>query len=115
DYHPITTDMHRLADRQAEQTPPRAGSGAYSLAELDSAVQQSAAARGLLLAALNVPTSTRTVISPVTGLPTTATTSSDADARTRDALTAAAQQARLRADAALADFRDTAPKTALTS
>ncbi|MFJ9901631.1 nitrate- and nitrite sensing domain-containing protein [Streptomyces sp. NPDC101152] len=114
-YSAVITDLHRLADQLAERTPPRAGSGAHSLAELDSAVQQSAAARGLLLAALNVPTSTRTVISPVTGLPTTATTSSAADARTRNALTAAAQQARLRADAALAGFRDTAPQAAVDS
>ncbi|MER6922900.1 ATP-binding protein, partial [Streptomyces spiralis] len=86
-----------------------------ALAELDTAVQQSAAARGLLLAALNVPSSTRTVISPVTGLPTTTTTSSEADTKQRDALTAAAQQARVRSDAALAEFRDTAPEAARSS
>ncbi|MBO4257523.1 histidine kinase [Streptomyces griseorubiginosus] len=114
-YSAVISDLHRLAERLAEQTPPRAGSGAHSLAELDSAVQQSAAARGLLVAALNVPTTTRTVISPVTGLPVTQTASTGADTKTRDALTAAAQQARLRADAALADFHETAPKAALTS
>ncbi|GAB2857768.1 nitrate- and nitrite sensing domain-containing protein [Streptomyces deserti] len=114
-YSAAITELHRLAERLAEQLPPRAGSGAYSLAELDSAVQQAAAARGLLLAALSVPRSTQTVIDPVTGLPTTTSTFSDADAEQRDALTAAAQQARLRSDAALADFRDTAPKSARTS
>ncbi|MFE7269670.1 nitrate- and nitrite sensing domain-containing protein [Streptomyces sp. NPDC057623] len=114
-YSAVITELHRLADRLAAQTPPRAGAGAYALAELDSAVQQAAAARGLLLAALSVPTTTETVVDPVTGIASTRETSSDADARQRAALAAAAQQARLRSDAALADFRDTAPKTARTS
>ncbi|MFF5857091.1 nitrate- and nitrite sensing domain-containing protein [Streptomyces sp. NPDC012751] len=114
-YSATITRLHRLAEQLAERTPPRAGSGAHALAELDSAVQQSAAARGLLLAALNVPSRTQTVIDPTTGLPTTTATSTDADRKQRDALTAAAQQARLRADAALADFRETAPGKAVDS
>ncbi|MCX5051011.1 nitrate- and nitrite sensing domain-containing protein [Streptomyces sp. NBC_00474] len=114
-YSAAITELHGLAEQLAQQMPPRAGSGAYALAELDSAVQQSAAARGLLLAALSVPTSQQSVISPTTGLPTTTTTSSAADTKQRNALTAAAQQARLRSDAALADFHDTAPKAARTS
>ncbi|MGV4984024.1 nitrate- and nitrite sensing domain-containing protein [Streptomyces sp. NRAIS4] len=114
-YSTVVTELHRLAEQLADQTPPRAGSGAHALAELDTAVQQSAAAHGLLLAALNVPSSTQTVINPVTGLPTTTATTSSADKKRRDELTAAAQQARLRADAALADFRATAPKTAVDS
>ncbi|MGW0611183.1 nitrate- and nitrite sensing domain-containing protein [Streptomyces sp. NPDC002788] len=114
-YSTTITELHRLAEELAQQTPPRAGSGGHALAELDSAVQQAAAARGLLLAALSVPRSTGTVIDPVTGLPTRTSTSSDADTRQRDALSAAAQQARLRSDAALADFRDTAPKAARSS
>jgi signal transduction histidine kinase len=112
-YSTAITELHRLAEELAQQTPPRAGSGGQALAELDSAVQQAAAARGLLLAALSVPRGTESVIDPVTGLPTES--SSDADTRQRDALSAAAQQARLRSDAALADFRDTAPKAARTS
>ncbi|MEU6776685.1 nitrate- and nitrite sensing domain-containing protein [Streptomyces sp. NPDC046759] len=114
-YSTAITELHRLAEQLADQTPPRAGSGAHALAELDSAVQQSAAARGLLLAALNVPATTRTVINPVTGLATTTSTASAADRKQRDELTAAAQQARLRADADLAGFRATAPKTAVDS
>ncbi|WP_258308320.1 nitrate- and nitrite sensing domain-containing protein [Streptomyces sp. NWU339] len=114
-YSTAITQLHRLAEQLAERTPPRAGSGAYALAELDSAVQQAAATRGLLLAALNVPSTTQTVIDPITGLPTTSTASSDADTERRDELTAAALQARLRSDAALADFRDTAPKAARAS
>ncbi|MFE2070869.1 nitrate- and nitrite sensing domain-containing protein [Streptomyces sp. NPDC059467] len=114
-YSQTITELHRLAEELAEQMPPRAGSGAYALAELDSAVQQSAAARGLLLAALNIPSTTQTTISPITGLPVTSTATSTADKKQRDALTAAAQQARLRADAAVADFRDSAPKAAVES
>ncbi|MET7294486.1 nitrate- and nitrite sensing domain-containing protein [Streptomyces griseoloalbus] len=113
-YSTAITQLHRLAEQLAERTPPRAGSGAHALAELDSAVQQAAATRGLLLAALNVPSTTQTVIDPITGLPT-ATGSSDADSKRRDALTAAALQARLRSDAALADFRDAAPQGARAS
>ncbi|WP_033313525.1 nitrate- and nitrite sensing domain-containing protein [Streptomyces iakyrus] len=114
-YSAAITELHRLAEQLAQQTPPRAGSGSYALAELDSAVQQAASARGLLLAALSVPRSTETVIDPVTGLPTETSTSSDTDTRQRDALSAAAQQARLRSDAALADFRGSAPKPARAS
>ncbi|GAA4790403.1 nitrate- and nitrite sensing domain-containing protein [Streptomyces ziwulingensis] len=109
-YSTAITELHGLAAELAERTPPRAGSGAWALAELDSAVQQAAAARGLLLAALSVPSGTSTVIDPVTGLPTETSTTSDADAEQRDALAAAAQQARVRSDAALADFRDGAPE-----
>ncbi|GGJ11528.1 sensor histidine kinase [Streptomyces brasiliensis] len=114
-YSGAITELHRLAEDLAEQMPPRAGSGSYALAELDAAVQQSAAARGLLLAALSVPSTTQTIISPITGLPTTTTITTDADRKQRDALAAAAQQARLRADAAVADFHDTAPKSAVTT
>ncbi|MFJ4002946.1 nitrate- and nitrite sensing domain-containing protein [Streptomyces sp. NPDC090023] len=114
-YSATITELHRLAEELAERTPPRAGSGAYALAELDSAVQQSAAARGLLLAALSVPSTPSTQISPVTGLPVTTNGSSKDDTARRDALTAAAQRARLRADADLASFRETAPKDAVTS
>ncbi|MFE6173205.1 nitrate- and nitrite sensing domain-containing protein [Streptomyces sp. NPDC056464] len=114
-YSAAIAELHRLAERLAEQMPPRAGSGAYALAELDSAVQQAAAVRGLLLAALSVPTTTETVIDPVTGIASTQETSSGADAKQRAELSAAAQQARLRSDAALADFHDTAQKSARTS
>lgn len=114
-YSAAITELHRLAEQLAEEMPPRAGSGGYALAELDSAVQQAAAARGLLLAALSVPRTTQTVTDPLTGLPSTTTTATPADAKQRDALTAAAQQARLRSDAALADFRDSAPKATRAS
>ncbi|KND32400.1 sensor histidine kinase [Streptomyces acidiscabies] len=95
-YSKTITELHRLAEQLAQQTPPRAGAGAYALAELDSAVQQAAAARGLLVAALDVPVDD--------GYDTSGA------AEVRDALSAAAQQARLRSDSALADFRETAPQ-----
>lgn len=114
-YSDAISQLHRLAARLAEATPPRAGSGAHALTQLDTAVQQAAATRGLLLAALNVPSSTETVIDPVTGLPVTASSTSEADEERRDELTAAALQARVRSDAALADFRDAAPKAARAS
>ncbi|WP_405967841.1 nitrate- and nitrite sensing domain-containing protein [Streptomyces sp. NBC_00015] len=107
--------LHVLVDRLAEEMPPRAGSGAYALAELDTVVQQASATRGLLLAALNVPTSTETEYDPLTGRSVTEKVSSDADTKQRDALTAAAQQARLRSDAALADFREGAPQETVAS
>ncbi|WP_320777065.1 nitrate- and nitrite sensing domain-containing protein [Streptomyces sp. CRN 30] len=111
-YSAVIAELHALAEDLAERLPPRAGAGAYALADLDTAVQQAAAARGLLLAALHVPTSTQTVYDPLTGLPTTQNTASEADAAQRDALSAAAQQARVRSDAALAGFRETAPERA---
>ncbi|WP_444545028.1 nitrate- and nitrite sensing domain-containing protein [Streptomyces chromofuscus] len=111
-YSDAIAELHHLAEDLAEQLPPRAGSGAYALAELDTAVQQAAATRGLLLAALSVPSTTQTVYDPVTGLPTETRVSSEADSKQRAALTAAAQQARLRSESALADFHDTATKAA---
>jgi len=110
-YSAALTELHGLAEELAEQLPPRAGAGAHALAELDTAVQQAAATRGLLLAALNVPTSTQTGTDPITGLPTTSTTSTAADTKQRNALTAAAMQSNVREQAAIAGFRETAPKT----
>ncbi|WP_443078173.1 sensor histidine kinase [Streptomyces sp. SP17KL33] len=114
-YTAVVTELHALAEELAAELPPRAGGGAYALAELDTAVQQAAAARGLLVAALSVPTTTQTVIDPTTGLPTTRTGASAADEKQRDALTAVAQQARVRSDAALAHFRETAPAAGRSS
>ncbi|MFF1548152.1 nitrate- and nitrite sensing domain-containing protein [Streptomyces sp. NPDC058291] len=115
EYSEVIAALHILVDRLAEQTPPRAGSGAHALAELDSAVQQASATRGLLLAALNVPTTEETSYDPVTGRSSTEKVASKADAKQRDALAAAAQQARLRSDAALAGFREGAPRDAVDS
>ncbi|MFC4464367.1 nitrate- and nitrite sensing domain-containing protein [Streptomyces xiangluensis] len=110
-YSTAIAELHGLAEDLAERLPPRAGAGAHALADLDTAVQQAAATRGLLLAALNLPTRTETVTDPVTGATSRETTSSAADTRTRNALSAAAQQANVREQAALADFHDAAPTT----
>jgi signal transduction histidine kinase len=110
-YSTAIAELHGLAENLAERLPRRAGSGAHALADLDTAVQQAAATRGLLLAALNVPTRTETVTDPVTGETSRQTTSSAADTRTRNALSVAAQQANVREQAALADFHDAAPTT----
>ncbi|MGW6022690.1 sensor histidine kinase [Streptomyces sp. NPDC055099] len=116
-YSNVITELHGLTRELAEKTPPRAGSGAYALADLDHAVEQAASARGLLLAALAVPrsTETSTSIDPVTGLPTTVVDESPAAGKTRDALSAAGQQAHVRAQASLADFRDAATDRARTT
>ncbi|MEV0111933.1 nitrate- and nitrite sensing domain-containing protein [Streptomyces sp. NPDC050844] len=113
-YSDVITELHALTRELAEQTPPRAGSGGYALADLDHAVEQAAATRGLLLAALAVPrtTETSTTVDPVTGLPTTVVDESSAGSKTRDALSAAAQRADVREQAAVADFRDTATERA---
>lgn len=62
-----------------------------------------------------MPTSTENVYDPITGLSSRVTVTSPANTKTRNALTAAAQQARLRSDAAILDFRETAPETAVGS
>ncbi|MCX4669913.1 nitrate- and nitrite sensing domain-containing protein [Streptomyces sp. NBC_01381] len=113
-YSDVITELHALTRELAEQTPPRAGSGGYALADLDHAVEQAAATRGLLLAALAVPrtTETSTTVDPVTGLPTKVVDESSAGAKTRNALSAAAQRADVREQAAVADFRDTATERA---
>ncbi|MDF3297916.1 sensor histidine kinase [Streptomyces tropicalis] len=108
-YSAAITELHRLAEELADRMPPGTDTGTHALAALDTAVQQAASARGLLLAALSVPRATQTAVDPATGLPTTA---GSGETEQRDALSAAAQQARLRSDAALADFRDTAPDAA---
>ncbi|GGO33674.1 histidine kinase [Streptomyces lasiicapitis] len=122
-YAKAITELHRLTRELAERLPPRAGSGAHALADLDHAVDQAGAARGLLLAALAVPrpAPTGTTVDPVTGLPTapgstgtgtgSGTGDSEEDGR-RDGLSAAAQQAHVRELAALADFLDSAPAKA---
>ncbi|MFF1734480.1 nitrate- and nitrite sensing domain-containing protein [Streptomyces sp. NPDC058247] len=116
-YSGAIDDLHRTAEQLAESTPPRAGSGAHAFADLDRAVEQASAARGLLLAALAVPRSeqTSTVIDQITGLPKTVVSQDSADGKQRDALSAAAQQAHVREQAALADFEDAAPAASVAS
>ncbi|MEW2387633.1 nitrate- and nitrite sensing domain-containing protein [Streptomyces venezuelae] len=108
-YTRVIAELHGLTRDLAEKLPPEANQGALALSDLDHAVEQAAAARGLLLAALALPRPTGTsTVDPVTGLPTTVTEESPTDAKRRDELSSAAQRARVRELAALADFRDAA-------
>nr|WP_328708058.1 nitrate- and nitrite sensing domain-containing protein [Streptomyces mesophilus] len=109
-YTEALTELHRLTEELADQLPPRAGAGRHALADLDRAVAQAGAVRGLLLAAYATPrTAPQTVIDPVTGLPVTAQGARTDDDRRRDALTGAAYQARLGEQAALDAFAAGAP------
>ncbi|MFC7304853.1 nitrate- and nitrite sensing domain-containing protein [Streptomyces monticola] len=111
DAHKAYTDaigeLHALVEDLAERLPPRAGSGARALADLDRAVEQAGAARGLLLAALATPRDAVPPVDPVTGLPRS--TGTGANSRSRNDLVAAAQQARVSEQAARADFERAAP------
>ncbi|MFJ6568496.1 nitrate- and nitrite sensing domain-containing protein [Streptomyces sp. NPDC091292] len=110
-YAKVISALHLLTEDLAEQTPPDAGSGLRAFGDLDRAVEQASAARGLLLAAYAVPhaTGSTTTIDPVTGLAVTVPNESEADTRARGLLSAAAQEAHVRERAALADFHDSAP------
>ncbi|WP_432063585.1 sensor histidine kinase [Streptomyces sp. C10-9-1] len=105
-YTSVVDGLQALADDLAERTPPRAADATRAPAALGRAVEQASAARGLLVAALAVPRPpAQTVFDPVTGLPVESEGEETGEAaRTRDALSAAAQQARVRELAALADF-----------
>ncbi|MEU1017019.1 nitrate- and nitrite sensing domain-containing protein [Streptomyces sp. NPDC005898] len=108
-YSKVIAELHGLTRDLAEQLPAEVNKGGFALADLDHAVEQAAAARGLLLAALAVPGGTGAPeLDPVTGLPVTDGEDSSADAERRDGLSAAAQRAHVRELAALADFRDAA-------
>lgn len=117
-YSKAISQLHGIVEDLVERMPARAGQGRFALADLDQAVEQAAAARGLLLAALAVPreTGTSTALDPVTGLPVqTNAGAPSANERTRNALTAAAQLAHVREQAGLADFDRSATSAARTS
>ncbi|MEU2433820.1 nitrate- and nitrite sensing domain-containing protein [Streptomyces sp. NPDC007861] len=104
-YTDIIGALHSLADELAEKTPARADGADRGPAALGLAVEQASATRGLLLAALSVPApeSDGPTYDPVTGL----LVEDEGDEKTeaaRGVLSAAAQQARVRELAALADF-----------
>ncbi|MEU9010401.1 nitrate- and nitrite sensing domain-containing protein [Streptomyces sp. NPDC048479] len=113
-YSAVMANLQALSDELAEKTPPRAADRTRAPAALGLAVEQASATRGLLLAALSVPRQRSTQsIDPVTGLPVQDEGQDDGAAdRTRNALSAAAQQSRVRELAALADFDQAAGKDA---
>ncbi|MFE2559556.1 nitrate- and nitrite sensing domain-containing protein [Streptomyces sp. NPDC059352] len=123
-YSDVIAKLQALADELAEKTPARAADTALTEATrapaaLGRAVEQASAARGLLLAALAVPQPEPTGdvhYDPDTGtyVPDVPEGTAEAD-RTRDALTAAAQQARVRELAALGDFDQAAGAAARDS
>ncbi|MFF5723951.1 nitrate- and nitrite sensing domain-containing protein [[Kitasatospora] papulosa] len=116
-YSEVIAKLHDLADELAEKTPPRAADATRAPLALGNAVEQASATRGLLLAALAVPgTEPQQQIDPFTGLPVQGQDQGDSDGdRTRDELSAAAQQARVRELASLAEFDQAAGPSARDS
>ncbi|MEE1737134.1 nitrate- and nitrite sensing domain-containing protein [Streptomyces sp. BE147] len=112
-YSEVISKLHDLAEELAEKTPPRAADATRSPLALAGAVEQASATRGLLLAALAVPGKKDTAPQndPLTGLPLQDEGDSE-DSRDRDELSAAAQQARVRELASLADFDQAASPAA---
>ncbi|MYV95385.1 nitrate- and nitrite sensing domain-containing protein [Streptomyces sp. SID1034] len=103
-YSDVIATLLSVADELADRTPPRAAEATRAPGALGRAVEQASATRGLLLGALSVPAgSTSRVFDPVSGKYVSKENDGDA-ARTRDALSGAAQQARVREQSALADF-----------
>ncbi|MER7759416.1 nitrate- and nitrite sensing domain-containing protein [Streptomyces sp. NPDC097619] len=107
DYSELIGGLLAPSDELAERTPPRAEealAAARALAPLAQAVDQSSATRGLLLAALSVPEGAEPerVYDPTTGRYEDPEPS--AEDKTRDELSAAAQRARVREQAALDAF-----------
>nr|WP_202540270.1 nitrate- and nitrite sensing domain-containing protein [Streptomyces sp. SID4937] len=106
-YSEVIAKLHGISAELAEKTPPRAADATRAPLALGGAVEQASATRGLLLAALAVPSPEPAApqTDPFTGLPveTQDDESKRAD-RVRDELSAAAQQARVRELASLAEF-----------
>ncbi|TXS21067.1 HAMP domain-containing protein [Streptomyces sp. ms191] len=117
-YSEVIGKLQALADELAEKTPARAAEATRAPGDLGRAVEQASAVRGLLLAALAVPRpeSTGTHYDPISGtyVPDRAEGAEEAE-RQRNALTAAAQQSRVREQAALADFDQSATAPARDS
>ncbi|THA70354.1 HAMP domain-containing protein [Streptomyces sp. A0958] len=114
-YSEVIAKLHGLADELARDTPPRAAEETRTPQALGRATEQAAATRGLLLAALAVPRPQQTTprIDPFTGLPVQPQDEGETkEDRTRDALSAAAQQARVGELSALAEFDQSAGATA---
>ncbi|WP_030995007.1 nitrate- and nitrite sensing domain-containing protein [Streptomyces sp. NRRL F-5630] len=116
-YSRIIDHLHARVALLADALPKGAVEAPHALVDLDTAVTEAGAVRGLLLAALAVPrpTGTETRVDPVTGLATTVPASDPAGERQRDALSRAAHEAQIRSEAALATFRATAREADLSA
>ncbi|MFI8522767.1 nitrate- and nitrite sensing domain-containing protein [Streptomyces sp. NPDC085481] len=118
-YTDVIAKLQALADQLAERTPARAAEAVRAPGALGRAIEQASAERGLLLAALAVPrpeSSGSTHYDPATGtyVADEPEGAEEAD-RARGLLSAAAQQARVRELAALADFDQSATTNARDS
>ncbi|MFF3729765.1 nitrate- and nitrite sensing domain-containing protein [Streptomyces sp. NPDC002476] len=113
-YSEIIAKLQDVAAELAEKTPPRAADATRAPLDLGRATEQASATRGLLVAALSVPrAATSPQFDPVTGLPVQNQDGGGGkDDRTRDELSAAAQQARVAELASLADFDQSAGSAA---
>lgn len=114
-YSEVIAKLHGIADELAEKTPPRAADASRAPLALGGAVEQASATKGLILAALAVPGTKpqQQQIDPITGLPIQTQADGDSDDdRNRDELSAAAQQARVRELASLAEFDQAAGSSA---
>ncbi|MFD6425391.1 nitrate- and nitrite sensing domain-containing protein [Streptomyces sp. NPDC060198] len=113
-YSEVIAKLHDIAAELAETAPPRAAAATRAPLALSTAVERASATRGLLLAALAVPSPEPVQeYDPYTGLPVESDDDEkSADDRARDELSAAAQQARVRELAALADFDQAAGASA---
>ncbi|WP_307865628.1 sensor histidine kinase [Streptomyces montanisoli] len=108
-YSRIVASVEGVSEQVADRAPADDAPDARAAASLGRAVDQASATRGLLVAALTIPDDrTRTTTDPLTGMTVTTGHSGSPAEKARDALSAAAQQARVRELAALADFDDTA-------
>ncbi|MFG2147846.1 nitrate- and nitrite sensing domain-containing protein [Streptomyces sp. NPDC048696] len=112
-YTDVIAKLLAVADELADKTPPRAAEATRAPADLGRAAELASATRGLLVAALSVPQkSAGTVYDPVTGRYVQKDAADSDEARTRDALSAAGQQTRVREQSALADFDQAASAAA---
>ncbi|MDT0424613.1 nitrate- and nitrite sensing domain-containing protein [Streptomyces evansiae] len=116
-YSRIIDHLHARVALLADALPQDAAEAPHALVDLDTAVTEAGAVRGLLLAALAVPrpTGTETRVDPMTGIATTVPVSDPAGDRQRDALSRAAHEAQIRSEAALAAFRSTAREADLSA
>ncbi|THA73491.1 HAMP domain-containing protein [Streptomyces sp. A0642] len=114
-YTEVISKLQDLSDELADRTPPRAAEAVRAPLALGRATEQASATRGLLLAALAVPRKEPAAprIDPFTGLPVqTEDEGETKEDRTRDQLSAAAQQSRVGELSALSDFDQAAGATA---
>ncbi|MET9530487.1 nitrate- and nitrite sensing domain-containing protein [Streptomyces sp. NPDC006649] len=105
-YSDLIEKVQETSDQLADRTPPEAAAATRAGVDLGHAVGQASQTRGLLLGALAVPRpASAPVYDPVTGTYVQQPGDTGGEGgRTRDGLSAAAQQARVRELAALADF-----------